>query len=93
MPSAIDRYSNEALRIISTIDRHLRDKDRQYLTSDAITYADLMWLPYKIMAMKLEVDLEKEFPNFYAWEQRMLQRPAVEKVWDEWMNMRAERKK
>ena len=93
MPSAIDRYRNEALRVISTIDRHLREKGGKYLTGDVITYADLMWLPYKIVAMKLELDLEKEFPNFYAWEQRLLGRPAVKKVWDEWMKMRAEGKK
>jgi glutathione S-transferase len=27
-----------------------------------------------------EINIEKDYPNYFAWDQRMTQRPAVQKV-------------
>jgi glutathione S-transferase len=62
-------------------------KLREYLVgSDRLTYADLAWSPWnhgyigpdEIQVKEAEV--QKEYPIFFAWHKRVLERPAVQAV-------------
>lgn len=59
-------------------------KGRQYLVGDKCTYADLAFVSFfatgeHLYKDYLEVDAEK-FPDYYAWLQRLVERPAVKQV-------------
>lgn len=86
IPSAIERYSKEVMRITGVIDAHLGKQNTDYLVGDKITYADLMFVPfYKLVPgfVGPEMDLTG-FKNYTAWFSRMLARPIVSKVMTAW---------
>ena len=94
--SATDRYNGELKRVLSVLEGHLsgtlpaRDGitgSRQWLVGDKMTYADLAFVPWNNLAGSClptgpDVDPLKEYPNVYAWHQRMVSRPAFRKIWD-----------
>ncbi|KAI1127510.1 glutathione S-transferase [Nemania abortiva] len=84
LPSAIERYTNEAKRIIGVIDGHLAKNDTKFLVGDKPTYADLMFIPYfkavgKGSLMATDVDTA-QWVHYTAWMKRLHDRPAVAKV-------------
>ncbi|KAH8903017.1 glutathione S-transferase [Coniochaeta sp. PMI_546] len=88
LPSVIQRYSNEIVRVTGVIDAHLAKQKTGFLVGDKITYADLMFVPYYKSLHSFiapEIDLSG-FEHFNAWLGRMLGRPAVSKItagWDQ----------
>ncbi|KIX99406.1 uncharacterized protein Z520_04982 [Fonsecaea multimorphosa CBS 102226] len=86
LQSAIDRYLREIRRVVGVLDRYLQD--REYLVGDKFTIADLSFITWNMLvpwlfsrgASKQTLDIEKEFPAYNAWQQRMMARPAVIKV-------------
>jgi len=85
IPEAIDRYKNEAKRVTKVRDDYLRDGGREWLVGGKCTYADIAFIPWdnglsQFIFSEGEVDWEKEFPDFSAWRQRLLARPAVKKT-------------
>lgn len=83
--SAIDRYDNEMKRVASVIDGFLKKKGTHYLIGDKVSYADLAFVMWNTAFGILipEFDFKKEYPHFAAWNQRLLERPAVVKVMDD----------
>ncbi|KAF2503083.1 glutathione S-transferase [Lophium mytilinum] len=82
LTSAIDRYNNEIKRLVGVIDQHLKDTGAQYLVGDKCTYADLafvMWDQF-IPAFVKDWDFKTEAPDFAAWNDRVVARPAVQKA-------------
>jgi len=85
VPSAITRYQNECRRLIAVRNTILADGNKTWLVGDKCTYADLcfvMWdsiIPFILRDDKME-DLEKEYPHFWAWNKRLMQRPSVKKI-------------
>jgi len=83
IPSAVKRYQDECKRLIAVRDTILKDRD--WLVGDKCTYADLsfvMWdliIPVILKEDKME-DLEKEYPHFFAWNKRLMERPSVKKI-------------
>ncbi len=82
-------------RILGVLDSHLsgdieKKGERQYLVGDKCTYADLAWVPWDWTIEEalfipdapdsVTLDIEKEFPHFAKWHQRLEQRPAVLKA-------------
>ncbi|GKZ20605.1 glutathione S-transferase, nitrogen catabolite repression regulator [Aspergillus brasiliensis] len=81
VPSAQERYKNEALRVSGVLDKVL--KDREYLVGGRYSYADasfVQWYNVFEYATDGDVDLEKEFPNLYSWLERIKARPAITKT-------------
>jgi GST-like protein len=72
---AIDRYTNEAKRIYSVIDKRVRDVlylAGEYSIADIATYP---WLRlHKLQGQNLE-----DFPNLKRWYEAIEARPAVQK--------------
>jgi glutathione S-transferase len=74
-------------RTITTVDRALQGKE--YLVGGKITLADLAFIPWDraldtILLNDPEAataeQREKLYPNWSAWHNRLLQRPAVQKA-------------
>lgn len=92
--SAVTRYRNEIKRVLGVLEDILKDRD--YLVANKYTIADLSFIPWNYnlgglfregkFSFKEEVpqlDFEKEFPKAYAWNQRLLARPAVKATFEE----------
>ncbi|KAJ5360085.1 Glutathione transferase [Penicillium concentricum] len=81
LQSAIDRYLNEIRRVSGVLDRALQGK--QYLVGDKFSYADVAFLPWYLVTIQFELDVEKDmakaFPNVVAWLKRVQERPSIAK--------------
>jgi len=84
IPSAIERYRNEAKRVMGVIDGVV--KEQEYLVGDKCTYADLAFITWAGVAAAVAnppIDISSEFPHYAAWMERLTSRPAVKKVLEE----------
>jgi len=83
--SCLDRYGNEIRRILSVINAHLKKSGRQYLCGESCSYADLMFVPWHwlltqkpfLMDEDFQKEWEKEYPETWAWVQRLEGREDV----------------
>ncbi len=72
VPSAVERYQKEILRVFSVLDGVLAKAPGGYLVGGKPTVADLSFVPWNNAAMRyalqgLEgVDIPKQYPAFYA---------------------------
>jgi len=88
IPSVLERYTKEILRVNGVIDSHLNKKGTEYLVGGKCSYADLMFVPYAralgiIIAPHIDTTVHTKYTE---WIERLYSRPAVEKVlkmWDE----------
>lgn len=80
--SATERYAKEIKRVMGVLDTALEGKE--YLVGDKCTYADLSFVTWSLIgqsAMDIEgFEIKKELPNYTAWMERLLARPAVKKT-------------
>lgn len=74
----MNRYQNETRRLYSVLEAHLSSKKIPYLTGEKCTIADIAHWGWVTAAGWAGVDID-QYPALKAWEERMLQRPAVEK--------------
>lgn len=84
--SAIDRYDNEAYRVVGVLNSHLEKQGSTYLTGEKVTYADIMFVPWTYTfddRWPGEFDFSK-YPTYNKWIETLLARPAVKKIWEEW---------
>ncbi|PNP50696.1 hypothetical protein THARTR1_08714 [Trichoderma harzianum] len=74
-------------RTITTVDRALRGKE--YLVGDKITLADLAYIPWDLALDTILLgdeesataeDRKKLWPDWFAWHNRVLLRPSVQKM-------------
>ncbi|EME82908.1 uncharacterized protein MYCFIDRAFT_36185 [Pseudocercospora fijiensis CIRAD86] len=85
VPYAIERYQTETKRLYSVLDKHLRDSAHPYLVGEKCTIADIAhwgWIALARWSLGGE-DYPKSpldaFPALRAWEERMFDRPGVQK--------------
>ncbi|KAI8273331.1 hypothetical protein K4K60_011012 [Colletotrichum sp. SAR11_57] len=85
VPSAKERYEEQTVRVLSVLDRVL--KGREYLVGDKATYVDIAFMPWDYMARRMldtawndKFAIDKEYPDYAAWAERIRSRPAVEKT-------------
>lgn len=82
--SAIERYGTEIKRVLGVIDAHLRKTGQPYLVGDKLSYADLMFVPWNwllpfLMEEGFEKECEQSMPHYWAWYQKLQERPSVSK--------------
>ncbi|KAI1792061.1 glutathione S-transferase C-terminal-like protein [Ganoderma leucocontextum] len=88
IPSAIERYQNETLRVLGVLEKVL--SARPYLVGDKASVADLSFITWNDVASSRVVkdfngfDFEKDFPSVYRWHNDLTGRPAVKKVLALW---------
>ncbi|KDQ49758.1 hypothetical protein JAAARDRAFT_42596 [Jaapia argillacea MUCL 33604] len=81
IPSAIERYQNEAKRVIGVLDGVLSKSE--WLVGNKYTIADLSFITWHYAAVNSlldNYDCSKEAPHVDAWYKKMLARPAIAKV-------------
>jgi len=87
IPSAIERYRKEAMRVTSVLDGVLAS--RPYLLGDKLTIADLTFIPWnvrlpvRINGSPFEEELAG-YKNTLKWHEGLLELPAVKKVMAAW---------
>jgi glutathione S-transferase len=94
VPSAVERYVNEAKRLTGVLEKWLaKQKDEHasglgdgpWLVGNKMSYADLAFIPWQRGAHTAFIDhgfdLEK-FPNVVDWFSRMTSHPIVKKTMD-----------
>ena len=72
---AMTRYSNEANRLYSVLERQLEGRD---YVADDYSIADIAIFPWTRSYTRQNVVIE-DYPNVLAWRKRMIERPAVAK--------------
>ncbi|CAH0051810.1 unnamed protein product [Clonostachys solani] len=91
IPLAKNRYNEQIVRVIEVLDNILKDKN--YLVNNKLTYADLSFVPWNRVIQGHPIlnsvvweayEIEKKYPNFVAWHQRLVSRPSVEKAYKAW---------
>ncbi|KAI9163868.1 glutathione-s-transferase theta gst [Paramyrothecium foliicola] len=92
IPSAIERYEKEVIRVIGVIDAHLEKQGTEYLVGDKITYPDIMFYPYFIFLGRVAPGVKdtSSWKNYTAWMARIGERPTIQRVMEK---MDAEKKK
>ncbi|RPD77240.1 glutathione S-transferase C-terminal-like protein [Lentinus tigrinus ALCF2SS1-7] len=86
VPSAVERYENEILRVLGVLDGVLAKEPSGWLVGGKCTVADLSFVPWDLLALTLgfkdraDVDVAKTYPAFYAWHQKLLKRESVAKL-------------
>ncbi|KAK7218483.1 hypothetical protein V2G26_006486 [Clonostachys chloroleuca] len=84
VPSAKTRYEEQITRVLEVLDNILKDKE--YLVADKLTYADLAFVPWSSIVTTPQVvgpnfrekyEVDKKYPNFLAWHERVSSRPSV----------------
>jgi GST-like protein len=76
IPYAIERYTNEGKRLYGVVDRRL--SQARYLAGDEYTIADIINLPWLLVASRQGIDLG-EYPHVARWIAELKARPAVVK--------------
>jgi GST-like protein len=76
IPYAIERYTNEAKRIYSVIDKRL--SQHRYIAGKTYTIADIAIFPWTRGWEKQGMDL-KNYPHFERWFTEINERPAVKR--------------
>lgn len=84
IPAAKERYIEQIVRVFEVLDGILGD--RKYLLGDEVTYADLAFAPWDMVALNApflrkalleDHAVEQRHPKFIAWHARLASRPAV----------------
>ncbi len=80
IPYAIERYTQESLRLLAVMDRRLAD--RPYLAGGAYTIADMAAYPWARFGVKVAAEEgEARFSNLEAWVERIRARPATARAY------------
>ncbi|KAL4252417.1 Glutathione transferase family protein [Abortiporus biennis] len=84
LQSAIDRYKNEIIRVLSVLETILADKE--WLVGGKPTIADLSFITWDLIVIDLGIlngfkdfDLEKDFPLVLNWHKKVCEIPSVKR--------------
>ena len=78
LPYAIERYTNESLRLLKVMDRRL--ETRAFLAGDAYSIADMAAYPWAVIGHRL-VDSMPEMPHLSRWIEAIRARPATARAY------------
>lgn len=82
MESAIDRYSDEIIRVLGVLEAHLTKTGNPYLVGEKCSYVDLMFVPWNgllgmLMGENFEEEFKTKFPMTHEWNSRLNERKGV----------------
>ncbi len=78
IPYAIERYTNEANRLLQVLDTHL--KGRNFIAGDAYSIADMATYPWIGVYDKAPIDMTP-YPEVQRWQAAIQARPATERAY------------
>ncbi|KAH6668404.1 glutathione S-transferase [Halenospora varia] len=82
--TAQDRYKEQVKRVYKVLDSHL--VGRKYLVGDKCTVADISFITWFTMVPWMfgdelqALELESTYPNWFAWNERLMARDAIKKT-------------
>jgi GST-like protein len=74
LPYAIERYSNETLRLLNVMDKRL--EDRPFIAGKDYSIADMAAYPWAMFGVK-HFAAEHPLPNLQRWVDAIAERPAT----------------
>ena len=77
IPYAIDRYTNEAKRILGVIDKQLGENS--YLAGANYSIADILTYPWVVSITTYLFKDTSAWPNIERWQKDVGARPAVQR--------------
>ena len=78
IPYAIDRYTNEANRLLQVLDTHLKGRD--FIAGDAYSIADMATYPWIGVYDKAPIDMTP-YPDVQRWHAAIKARPATTRAY------------
>jgi glutathione S-transferase len=74
--------------VLTVLDKHFKESGNEYLVGDKYTYADLSFVPWQMLlpfimgdkSDEFHAEIEKELPHYWAWWQRISNRPATQEM-------------
>jgi len=73
--------------VLGVIDGHLKKTGHQYLIGEKCCFVDLMFVPWNrglsLIGPEFDQEFEQVWPLAYAWNQKLVQRESVKKVYAE----------
>ena len=78
-PAAVDAARDEVRKLFAELDARAGNRRAGYVVGDALTRADLAWLPFVEIAGRAGVDLDARTPWLLDWRNRMRTRPSYER--------------
>lgn len=75
VPYAIERYTKEAARLLSVLEKRL--SEAEYLAGDEYSIADIAVWPGRSIASTMSIDLKAQYPNTWRWHAQIGTRPGV----------------
>ena len=78
IPYAIDRYTREANRLLSVLDKRLQG--RAFIVGDDYTIADMACYPWIAPYTSAPIDLEP-YPEVRRWQAAIRARPATQRAY------------
>jgi GST-like protein len=78
LPYAIERYTNESLRLLAVMDNRL--SDRKFLAGDDYTIADMAAYPWAMLGARLLAG-DTPMPNVERWVTAIAERPATARAY------------
>lgn len=78
IPYAIERYTNEANRLLQVLDTHLKGRD--FIAGDAYSIADMATYPWIGVYDKAPIDMTP-YPEVQRWQAAIQARPATERAY------------
>lgn len=92
LPSAIERYQAETLRVVGVIDAYLKKHGLKWLVADAenpegkASYADISFVPWGVNAAGVvgkDIFADGAYGAYKGWMDRVCARPAVKEALEE----------
>jgi GST-like protein len=78
VPYAIERYTNESMRLLAVMDKRLAD--RAFLAGQDYSIADMASYPWAMLGARLLAE-ETPMPNLERWVQAIAERPATARAY------------
>jgi GST-like protein len=78
VPYAIERYTNESLRLLAVMNKRL--EDRAYLAGDEYSIADMACYPWAMLGARLLAG-DNPMPNVERWVAAIAERPATARAY------------
>jgi GSH-dependent disulfide-bond oxidoreductase len=78
VPYAIERYTNESLRLLAVMDKRLSDRD--FLAGADYSIADMACYPWAMLGARLLAG-DTPMPNVERWVQAIAERPATARAY------------
>jgi len=78
IPYAIERYTNEANRLLQVLDTHLKGRD--FIAGEAYSIADMATYPWIGVYDKAPIDMTP-YPEIQRWHAAIKARPATERAY------------